>query len=240
MIEQTSASSRTRAVGALCLALTLTTACDSSVQGVFSLASPRPVCAVPQDADRAAGEILALVNQERVLRGMNPVTLNNRLSAMAISYACTMIQDEFFGHDHPETGDGFAERHAAGEFRCNPAGENLALGHTAPGIVVEDWMNSPTHREIMLSDDYLEMGIALREDSVDARPYWVQLFVGERVDGCLNELELLEGPPTPSPDTGDLTGGLSNTPTMPSGVGSQGLTDTARVKQESADRTADE
>ncbi len=187
-----------------------------------------------------AGEVLALVNQERVLRGMNPVTLNSRLSALAISYACRMIEDEFFGHDHPETGDGFAERHADSEFRCNPAGENLALGHTSAGIVVEDWMSSPTHRENILSDDYLEMGIGLREDSVDARHYWVQLFVGERVDGCLNDLELLEGPPTSSPDSGDLTGGISNTPSVPSGPGSQVLTDTARVKQESADRTADE
>lgn len=184
--------------------------------------------------------VLALVNQGRVLRGMNPVTLNSRLSAMAISYACAMIEDEFFGHDHPETGDGFAERHAASEFRCNPAGENLALGHTSAGIVVEDWMSSPTHRENILSDDYLEMGIGLREDSVDARHYWVQLFVGERVDGCLNELEFLDGPPTPSPNAGDLTGGLSNAPTMPLGLGNQILTDTARVKQESADRTADE
>ena len=82
--------------------------------------------------------------------------------------------------------------------RCNSAGENLALGHTSAGIVVADWMNSPTHRENILSDDYLEMGIGLREDSVDARHYWVQLFVGERVDGCLNELEFLDAPPTPS------------------------------------------
>ncbi|MCH8881473.1 MAG: hypothetical protein IID34_16535, partial [Planctomycetes bacterium] len=68
--------------GVLALAVSLAAGCDSSsVQGVLGLGAARVICDEPDDSSAPAAEVIALVNQERVLRGMNPLTLNERLSA---------------------------------------------------------------------------------------------------------------------------------------------------------------
>ncbi|MCH8912097.1 MAG: CAP domain-containing protein [Planctomycetes bacterium] len=227
--------------GVLALAVSLAAGCDSSsVQGVLGLGAARVICDEPDDSSAPAAEVIALVNQERVLRGMNPLTLNERLSAEAADYACTMIEDDFFGHDHPETGDSFVDRHGASEFRCFPAGENLATGHTSAEMVVEDWMNSDDHRKIILNDVYQEMGLGLRRDSADGRLFWVQFFIGERVEGCISDYDLEEDAAPPSTPSHMLTGGLNSTPALPEDHNHEHLTDSPRVKPESVDPTAGE
>ncbi len=230
-----------RLVGMLTLTVSLAAGCDSSsVQGVLGLGAARAICDELDDTNARSAEVIALVNQERVLRGMNPLTLNKRLSTAAADYACTMIEDDFFGHDHPETGDSFLDRHAASEFRCFPAGENLATGHTSAEMVVEDWMNSDDHRKIILNDVYQEMGLGLRRDSADGRLFWVQFFIGERVEGCISDYDLEEDAPPPSTPSDMLTGGLNSTPPLPSDRNHEPLTDRPQVKPESVDPTAGE
>ena len=239
----TQALSRYRLAGLMLIAAGLTAGCDSSVQGLLALGSTKPACAAPENSAQLVAEVLTLVNQERVLRGLNPLTMNKRLAAAAMSYACTMVEDEFFGHDHPQTGEGFADRHAASEFRCHPAGENLARGHVSAPMVVEDWLNSPTHRDNILTDGYLEMGLGLRQDSLDGRLYWVQLLIGERIESCANDFDAIDVDPITAPAPGaphEVTGRLNSMPTIPSGHNDELLTDSPTIKPESADPTADE
>ena len=207
---------------------------------MLGLGAARAICDEPDDTGALSTEVIALVNQERVLRGMNPVTLNKRLSSEAADYACMMIEDDFFGHDHPETGDSFVDRHGASEFRCFPAGENLATGHTSAEMVVEDWMNSDDHRKIILNDVYQEMGLGLRRDSVDGTLFWVQLFIGERVEGCISDSDLEEDADPSSTPSHMLTGGLNSAPALPDDHNHELLTDSPRVKPESVDPTAGE
>lgn len=220
-----------------CLLLSLAAGCNTSVQTLLSVTSSGPGCVVPEGADRLADDVLALVNQERALRGMNPLTVNPRLAADAMAYACTMIEDEFFGHDNPETGEQFEDRHAAGRFSCHALGENLAIGHDTADLVVEDWMNSSSHRENILTDSFVQMGLGLRRDSIEGRLYWVQLFVGEHAEGCVGESDT-EDPVSTA--VGGLTGGLRSSPNMPTGQDDQPLTTTPTVKQESVDPNAGE
>lgn len=226
-----------RLAGACCLMLSLAAGCNTSVQSLLNVASSKPGCVVPEGTDRLGDQVLVLVNQERALRGMNPLTTNPRLTADAVAYACTMIEDEFFGHDNPETGEQFEDRHAAGEFSCHALGENLAIGHAAAAEVVDDWMNSASHRENILTDSFVAMGLGLRRDSVEGRLYWVQLFVGEHAEGCASESDTEEPAPTPA---GGLTGGLRSSPTIPTGQDDQPLTTAPKVKQESDDPNAGE
>ena len=227
--------------GVLACAVSLAAGCDSSsVQGVLGLGAARVICDEPDNTRALAAEVIALVNQERVLRGMNPLTLNIRLSSEAADYACTMIEDDFFGHDHPETGDSFVDRHGASEFRCFPACENLATGHTSAEMVVEDWMNSDDHRKIILNDVYQEMGLGLRRDSADGRLFWVQFFIGERVEGCISDYDLEEDIAPPSTPSHMLTGGLNSTPALPDVHNHEPLTEDMPVKPKSVDPTAGE
>ncbi|MDP1710228.1 MAG: CAP domain-containing protein, partial [bacterium] len=46
------------------------------------------------------------------------------------------------------------------------AGENLARDFCSAGATVDAWMNSPTHRENMLSENYKEIGIGVLEGNL--------------------------------------------------------------------------
>lgn len=55
-------------------------------------------------------------------------------------------------------------------------GENVARWQTIASTVVQDWMNSPAHRDNILSDDYTEIGVA------KVGMYRVQVFGKPRVN----------------------------------------------------------
>lgn len=67
---------------------------------------------------------------------------------------------------------------SAAGIRFSVAAENIAAGYTSPESVVEGWINSPGHRENILSDNkYLGVGLAL---GGIYGYYWTQCFAGDR------------------------------------------------------------
>ena len=157
--------------------------CSSGLDGALDVGETD--CVVPESSTEFINETLTLVNRERELRGLQPVVLNEGLAAVAGNYACRMIEDGFFGHTNPLTGERFEDRHVMSEFRCCPAGENLARGHASPAAVVEDWMDSVLHRKVILEEEYVEIGLGLRVDSSTGELYWVLWLVCDPIYGCV-------------------------------------------------------
>jgi len=110
---------------------------------------------------------LCLINRLRGARGLRALRANRELRHVASSQVATMVRRNYFADDRP-TGqtplalvaitrypvhaDGFA------------VGQNIAWGtgsDTTPAHIVEEWMASPPHREIMLSGEYREAGVAV-------------------------------------------------------------------------------
>jgi len=56
-------------------------------------------------------------------------------------------------------------------------GENIAMGAKTPREVVALWMNSPGHRDNILSGDYTQLCVGMAESRGDL--YWTQLFINE-------------------------------------------------------------
>jgi len=136
-------------------------------------------CAVPEDEIQLADEVLQLINLERADLDLPPVVLNPVLTKVASEYACRMIDHNFFLHQDPETGAGPGDRAREAEYLFYAVGENLAAGQATAAEVMDVWMESPAHREIILDNRWQEVGIAVRfggEYSI----YWVQEF-GEPV-----------------------------------------------------------
>ena len=85
-----------------------------------------------------------------------------------------MVQTNYFGH---------ASRIAVSS-RFGHAGETLEL-HSGwqpePGLAIDGWMNSPTHRAVLLSSAFrwVGMGIARGSNSNGAYTVWVA-HVGAR------------------------------------------------------------
>lgn len=132
-------------------------------------------CQVAEDDQQLSDQVLQLVNLERAEAGLPPVVMNPTLKQVASDYACRMVDEGFFGHRDPVTGYGPGERAALGRYSFFAVGENLAAGQETPADVMRVWMESDSHKAIILDERWREVGIAVRfggEYSV----YWVQEF----------------------------------------------------------------
>jgi uncharacterized protein YkwD len=122
-------------------------------------------------------DMLRLVNNERREAGLPPMTANAVLAVAAHNHAEDMEQRNFFSHTNPDGKNSFARIRDAGYFGspCGCTwqvwtGENIANGQQTVSQVMEDWMQSPGHRENILNPAFTEIGFGR------AGTYWVQDF----------------------------------------------------------------
>lgn len=140
------------------------------------LADEFPGCSEADDADELRDEILRLVNEERQLAGLSPLTHNQTLEDQATQYACEMISYGFFAHENPVTGTDLADRAAEFGYDYLAIGENLAAGQPTPVRAMADWMASTEgHRENILNANFTELGVGVRTGG-EFKTYWVQEF----------------------------------------------------------------
>ena len=132
-------------------------------------------CIEPEEADRLSDQVLQLVNLERAGEELPPVVFSSTLQKVASDYACIMIEEGFFGHLDPVTGHGPGERAMAGKYTFYSVGENLAAGQETAADVMRVWMDSPSHREIILDPKWRELGVAVRNGG-EHSIYWVMEF----------------------------------------------------------------
>lgn len=106
-------------------------------------------------------ELLGLVNNERIARGLAPLSLNPQLSDAARRKAADMLAKNYWAHFAPDGSTspwGFIR--AAGYNYIN-AGENLARGFTDSSSTVNAWMASESHRDNILASKYNDVGFAI-------------------------------------------------------------------------------
>lgn len=117
---------------------------------------------VPQNKQVAAVIASALVEQtntERTKVKAGVLTPNEMLRLSAQMKANDMAERGYFAHDAPDgTSPWYWIRKAGYEYQY--AGENLAVNFVESKDVTSAWMNSPTHRDNLLSGKYTEVGIA--------------------------------------------------------------------------------
>lgn len=99
--------------------------------------------------------VVALTNQERIMRGLPPLAVSEKLTLAAAAKARDMLRRQYFAHAEWEQ---FIRR--SGYFYC-AAGENLGLNQSAASELVGEWMDSPTHRANLLKGKYNEIGVAV-------------------------------------------------------------------------------
>lgn len=112
-------------------------------------------------ANISAQELLEITNQKRAESGLPPLQLSNELSNAATAKATDMFAKNYWAHTAPDGGTPWGFIRGAG-YEYIYAGENLARGFTTSSDVVNAWMNSPGHRDNMLSANYKEVGFAIQ------------------------------------------------------------------------------
>jgi uncharacterized protein YkwD len=111
-------------------------------------------------------ELLEYTNNARRENGLEPLVLNETLVSAANGKAQHMFTNNYWAHFAPDGTSPWSFIRGAG-YNYVFAGENLAKGFTDSRSVVDAWMNSPSHRENLLSLKYKEIGFAISEGSID-------------------------------------------------------------------------
>jgi uncharacterized protein YkwD len=110
---------------------------------------------------------LCLLNQQRAAKGVGPLVENPALTSASAGYSQRMVSQGFFAHESPDGGTLVDRLTAAGYLGADATwvvGENIGWGQASlatPRSMVDAWMNSPGHRENLLSADYGQVGLGL-------------------------------------------------------------------------------
>lgn len=139
----------------------------------LSIAAPgRAALAAPPDAPSAAMQrIVDLVNQRRAEAGLRPVTVNPILSSCAQQYSDVQAAQGGINHIGPD-GSNPGQRLTRCGYRWRYYGENLAGGFANPDEVMTAWMNSPSHRKVIMNPRYREIGLGFAHRDNDPGGYY--------------------------------------------------------------------
>ena len=123
--------------------------------------------------------LLELTNRERLLAGLQPLTQDENLALAARNHAKEMATLKYLSHESPTPSNHTLQQRIinAGSIALT-IGENIAqLSHERLVVTetVKGWMNSPGHRDNLLSPDYdsVGFGVFISESGV---AYIVQNF----------------------------------------------------------------
>lgn len=145
----------------------------SSAQPTPRRAAPTHPPAARAADTSAAGQVLRLVNTQRLQAGCRPVTLDARLTAAAAGHSLDMATHDYASHDSQD-GATFVDRIEATGYP-EPRAENIAAGQPTPTAAVSAWMASPDHRANILDCAITQMGVASARGG-HFGTYWTQDF----------------------------------------------------------------
>ena len=117
-----------------------------------------------------ASDVQSFVNAYRRRAGVPPVSLQWQLNQAAQTHANDMARRNVLSHIGSDGSNGGTRISRTG-YRWWIWGENVAAGPTTPSQVVWAWLNSPTHRAVMLDRRFQQMGLG-RAVASNGRVYW--------------------------------------------------------------------
>lgn len=147
--------------------------------------------------------LVDLANDDRAAAEAEGLRVNPKLVEAAQLKANDMAEKGYFAHQTPEGYDSWHWFKLVG-YDYTHAGENLAVDFSDSGDVEKAWMQSPTHRDNILNENYTEIGIATARGTYKGREtvFAVQMFgrpSAKEVAEAVGAPAAAPQPPQPSP-----------------------------------------
>lgn len=116
-------------------------------------------------------ELLDLVNEYRVSKGLNALDIVEHISYVSSGHDDYMITTNTVNHDN------FTDRKTNMQqvLGATRVGENVAYGFSSPEAALNAWIDSDSHRA-NLEGDYSHFGIAVKDNS-EGRKYYTNIFI---------------------------------------------------------------
>lgn len=119
-------------------------------------------------SDISVTDIVKYTNEQRGKNGASSLTENPSLSEAAVAKANDMFSTNYWAHISPAGKTPWEFIRAYG-YSYSAAGENLARDFDRSQQVVEAWMNSPSHRENLLSTKFTEIGVGVVNGTLEGK-----------------------------------------------------------------------
>ncbi|MFF2857619.1 MULTISPECIES: CAP domain-containing protein [unclassified Peribacillus] len=129
-----------------------------------------------EESQSVEQQVLSLVNEERLKRGLPSLKMDTSISHVAILKSEDMRDSNYFNHTSPRYGSPFEMMKSFG-ISYKYAGENIAAGQPSADAVMKSWMNSPGHKANILNKNYTHIGIG-HVTGGKYTHYWTQQFIG--------------------------------------------------------------
>lgn len=120
------------------------------------------VSAFAEDASNEINidNVVALMNEYRAEQGLQPLRADERLTKAAHDRVRHMEDLGYWSHTAPDGMSPFVWLMAR-DYAYSTAAENLASGFETARILVESWMESPGHRDNIMTPEFTDCGIAI-------------------------------------------------------------------------------
>jgi len=129
-------------------------------------------------------DIVSYTNEERKKAGLNELSTNSTLSKAAEEKLDHMLKNNYWDHKAPDGTEAWYFIAKEG-YPYTFAGENLARGFVSAENTVYAWLNSSSHRENLLNNNYKDIGVAAANGKIDGKETTVivQLFGADQPVG---------------------------------------------------------
>lgn len=105
-------------------------------------------------------QILHKINRHRLNYHLAPLSLDHRLSASARYKSIHMKENEYYSHTSPVHGEFYNIPYMFGH--TGAVGEVIhGLSHECIDSIIYAWLNSPSHRELILHPDARSAGVGI-------------------------------------------------------------------------------
>lgn len=114
----------------------------------------------PKTTAFGVSDIIDDSNKARTQLNVGPLVTDNALMSAAQMKAEDMAKGHYFAHTAPDGTVPWDYFNKVG-YVYDVAGENLAVSNQDSASIINGWLNSPAHRENLLSTKYSNMGIGM-------------------------------------------------------------------------------
>ena len=121
--------------------------------------------------------VIVLTNKARADKGLPPLTENQLLNSIAESRARDMLERQYFAHVSP-TGQQASDIAQSTGYAYKVIAENIGSGDFYTNQkIVDGWMQSPGHRNNILSTDVQEIGAAVLKGKMKGMDTYVTVQI---------------------------------------------------------------
>ncbi|MEH7444630.1 CAP domain-containing protein [Bacillus sp. JJ1122] len=115
-------------------------------------------------------QILDITNVMRSRHALGNLQWDDQTAEVAYAHSKDMAEGAYFSHESEKFGN-LSDRLKAADVLYELAGENIAANYTDAPAVVEGWLNSESHREALLNNEFTHLGVGVY------RKHYTQNFV---------------------------------------------------------------